>query len=69
MSDTREQQRIVDQLRNKLSDKERCERDQKNAQDKLNRNSSDSSAARDLERATEQIERIDSDIDRLKSQL
>jgi hypothetical protein len=67
--DVREQQRIVDQLKWKLNDKERCDRDRKNAQDKLRRNLSDSSATQDLDRANDQIERIDDDIERLKNQL
>jgi hypothetical protein len=68
-STTRDQQRILDQMSGKLNDKERAERDYNNAHDKLNRNSGDSMAARDLQRASEQIERINSDFERLKDQL
>ncbi len=64
-----EQQRINDQIRFKLQEKERYEQDCKRAQEKLSRNSADSNAAHEVEQATEQIKRIDWDIENLHRQL
>lgn len=64
----RDQQRVVDQIAGKLRDKERCENDQDRAQGRLKQNPSDTGAARDLQRATQDMERIERDISNLKNQ-
>jgi uncharacterized protein (UPF0335 family) len=65
----REQQWIVQQLQQKVNEKDRCEQDQQRAQQKIKQKASDTMAARDLQQATQSLERIENEIDRLKNQL
>lgn len=69
MKDTREQQRIVDQIKSKLIEKERAERDIKIAKDKINQNPKDDSFRRQLNNAEMYFERADNEIERLVNQL
>ena len=69
MKTASEQLRIVDQIKSKLNEKERYERDIKRAHETMSRNSKDVVAQRDLERAESLIERLESDIERLVNQL
>ncbi len=65
---TQELQQIEQQIQYKLQEKERYERDFKNAEDRLNRDNGDTSAAREVESASEHIKRAEQEIRNLESQ-
>jgi len=69
MKDTREQQRIVDQIKSKLIEKERAERDVKTAKDNISQNPKDDFFKRKLDNAEMYFERADNEIERLVNQL
>ncbi len=69
MITTQDKIRFTEQILEKLREKQRYEHDQKEAQEKIKQNPTDTTAAEAIKKATEKMQQIDREITQLKRQI